>query len=60
MTSRFRLTRADEESRYFSVINALTELDHEFRVLELPDDALELLHKLIETARQDFRSRFSR
>jgi hypothetical protein len=58
--SNYRVTRADEESRYLSLSNSLVELDYEFRVLGLPSDSRDVLQALLERCRCDFRARFSR
>ena len=55
--SDFRLTRADEESRYLSLINSVVELEHEFRVMDLPSDSREMLQSLLERCPEEERTR---
>ena len=51
---------ADEESRYLALLNALSELDHDFQERNVPAEACHMLGQLTELCRSDYRERFSR
>ena len=53
-----RVLRADEESRFFTLLNALDELGRAFEALDVPAGTRGLLAELKARCRADFDTRF--
>ena len=58
MTLQKRVTRIDEESRYFALLNALEEIRLQMAALRVEGTAREILVSLSEVCHAEFRDRF--
>ena len=58
MPTNNHFTRPDEESHYFELLNALSEVGLKFEMLDVPADARDLLLDLTARCRADFNTRF--
>jgi hypothetical protein len=50
--------RADEESLYLALLNALSEIEYDMPRRDVPKDARDLLGQVIGLCRLDYHSRF--
>ena len=58
MSTNNYFARTDEESHYFELLNALSEVSLKFEILDVPADAKDLLLDLTARCRADFNTRF--